>query len=174
MQPLYTSFYTPDYKDHAYRLIASFKTHKLPYVVIAMPQFSNWQAATLYKPTHLLNMRRHHPGRPLVWIDADAVVVKAPELFDALPDDFAAYWHHDKELFSGTLYFGATAAADQLLKGWERGCQDTPEVIDQKILARVLPSDLRTYGLPTSYCHVSSMMGGEPVISHQMVSGGRS
>jgi hypothetical protein len=176
MKPLYTSFYTPDYADHAKRLIASFKAHNLPYVVARVPAFSSWQAACLHKPAHLLAMRKHH-GRPLVWIDADAVIVRKPELLEALNDDFAAYWHHGEELFSGTLYFGATEQGDKLLRAWRDGCHDTPTVIDQVVLSRVIgsnsDSDLKTYGLPTSYCHVSSIMGGEPVIAHKMASRGR-
>lgn len=171
MTTLYTSFHTPDYADHAKRLIASFKAHKLPYVVTSVPAFRNWQAACLYKPSHLLSVRRHHPGRPLVWIDADAAVVQPPELFDALSDDFAAYWHHGAELFSGTLYFGATESANQLLHAWQEGCQETPTEIDQRILARVLGKRTpRTYGLPAGYCHVAAIMRGEPVIAHQMAS----
>lgn len=191
--PVYTSFYTPGYTDHAHRLIASLKARGLDYVVLQSAEFPSWQVATHHKAAHMLSVRQHRPGRALVWIDADAIVVQKPVLLDALPDDFAAYWHHDTELWSGTVYVGATDAGDKLLRAWRDGCHSTPDALDQQVLQRVLsdtivraaapgspteksehiPSslpDLRAFSLPADYCHVTGIMTGAPVIAHQMAS----
>ena len=81
-----------------------------------------------------------HPGRPIVWLDADARVRSMPILFGGLIHraDFAAHWREQSELLSGTLYFAPTPAAAALLSAWKAEQDQRPNEWDQVNLQRTL------------------------------------
>jgi hypothetical protein len=174
MTPIFVSFYTPAYAPHADKLISSLEAFGLPYDVRRVESSGNWVSNCSRKAPFLLDMLAAHPGKPLVWLDADATVEKRPDLFDTLDCDFAAHWRYGAELLSGTLYFNATAAARRLLEAWHRQCALHPKQWDQVTLQGVIDRGvdrLRVERLPASYtCIFDGNMSDDPVISHWQAS----
>lgn len=184
MQPLFTSFHTPDYAGYAAALTASLDAHGLSHDCRAIAAMPTWIIACAHKPAHLLAVRGKYPATPLVWLDADAQVMQPPTHFQTLAADFdfAAYFHHGRgspprggELFSGTLWLNSTPAATELLTRWQAQCARTPTKIDQQILQQIVESmpGLRYTGLHKTFCFVEAFMyspGRPAVIAHGMAS----
>jgi hypothetical protein len=178
--PIYVNFHTTDagYTAEAMELGKTLDDFGLRAEIIAVPPFSSWTEACAYKPVFLQSMRQKHGARPLVWLDADARVRQYPRLFlDMPPDvDFAAHWKDDEELLSGTLYFGATPAADRLLTAWAKSCSERPGDWDQRVLQDLVDgmkaADLKVEHLPPTYTQIYDLMAsaGEPVIEHMQAS----
>jgi hypothetical protein len=175
MRPVFVSFYTPAYTGEAAGLVASLELFGLPHDVALVPPLGNWTANCGHKPSFLLSMAEKWPGRPLVWLDADARVRQYPALFDSLDADFACHFKDGRELLSGTLYFAPTAPAAELLRRWEERCRTAPGEWDQRNLQAVVAEGvpgLRVAELPPQYVQIFDLMAhhGEPVILHRQAS----
>jgi hypothetical protein len=97
--PLYVSYYTigSGYEAEAAELIRTLEIYKLPHRVTGVgKEFGeapwSWQRATQYKAEYIRDMQRSYPGRPIVWLDADARVMQRPRLFEWLKCDVGAHW----------------------------------------------------------------------------------
>lgn len=174
LKPVFTSFYTDAYRDHAEGLIASLEAFGLEHDVRHLPSGGNWLTNVNHKAVFLLSMMARHPDRPIVWLDADARVRQAPKLFDTLSCDFACHYRHGVELLSGTMYFAPTAAAVQLLQAWHFKCAKHPERWDQVSLQDTIADmgdALRVERLPATYtCVFDDPKMGPPVIEHLQAS----
>jgi hypothetical protein len=174
MPPLYVSFFTPAYAEEAAGLVASLDALGLPHHVRAVRDRGRWAANCGLKAAFIAAEMELNPGRPVVWLDADARVRQRPALFDAIDCDLAAHWRHGVELLSGTLYIAPTDAARDLLSRWNRRCEAAPEVWDQVNLAdvvREMGDGLRVVDLPASYTRIfDDPKMGEPVIEHMQAS----
>lgn len=175
MAPIYVSFFTPAYAAEAAGLVESLNAFGLPHDVRALPSRGSWVGNCGMKAAFLREMRAEHPGRPLVWLDADARVRQPPVLFDTLDGyDFAAHWRHGEELLSGTMYWGDTEAAGDLLRAWEQECAFFPGVWDQRTLAVAIERvpGLRIFHLPGSYTRIldADDQGPDVVVWHGQAS----
>lgn len=175
MTPLYVSYYTDAYESHARDLMATLREFGLDHRVVRLDSRGEWVRNCGLKPTFLREMRAKHPGRPLVWLDADARVRQYPALFDVLDCDVAFHRRHGSELLSGTLYFGATAAGSELIRAWCVEQAFFPTVWDQKTLNLCVGKvpTLRVESLPASYVQIfdaADMKGDETVIEHLQAS----
>lgn len=174
------SFYTPDYREHADGLIASIEKH-LPGIKYEVDAISDmaWEKATCLKGHFVWNKLRSS-DRPVVWIDADAVV-KTPDL--QFPNvDFAIYArfadpvrHSWSPFRTGTVYFGNTEDGLYLARSWKIACISRIDGIDQwalfqawrgSLIDEVYPS---TVWLPLPYCQKINEPG-EAKIMHSMAS----
>lgn len=172
------SYYTPDYCDVAHaRLIKSCVAMGLPHDVRALDSLGSWQANTQFKPMFLSQMREKHSG-PVVWLDADAEVVRQPVAFDVL-DGYDVAFHRlgGRELLSGTLWIGDTDNARLLLAKWIEVCAANPMAWDQKCLDKSLGRvhGLRIHELGPEYTFIfdtSKRMhpDANPVIIHWQAS----
>ena len=172
--PLFVSFFTPDYADDAERLRRSIDAQGLGCDIERVESLGKWEHNCSFKPSFIRNMRRKHPGRALVWIDADAEVVQRPTLFAKQNGtDFACHWLNE-ELLSGTLYFAATANATRLMNKWEKLCKENPDTWDQRVLVGALEGWKGTAReLPGAYCRIFDnphQKDIEPVILHHQAS----
>jgi hypothetical protein len=107
------------------------------------------------KANFIVGMRRRHPG-PLLFVEADAELREPPLLPASLGCDFAVHKWNRWEMSARTLYFGATDAADALLRHWQHLASSYPAVwegysLDQawSLTSSQLPLD--TVWLPRSY-----------------------
>lgn len=189
MDPLFVNFHTSDagYTEEARGLVESLGAHGLDFDSVAVPPFESWVKTCSYKPAFVQAMRKKHAGRPLVWLDADARVLRYPDLLMTMPaeTDFAAHWLRNYELLSGTLYLGATLTADRLIDSWAAACAASPDEWDQRVLQRVAQRTpgLKITRLPPIYAwiqgenfavdaDISGRFYGqkEPVIRHRQAS----
>ena len=110
MAPIFTAFFTAGtlYEREASRLVASLDRHGLERDVRPIVDRGSWRANTGYTAEHLCRVMSDHPRRPVVYLDADAVVWRPPTLFDDLEGqcDLAVHYRRGEELLNGTLYLG--------------------------------------------------------------------
>ncbi len=88
--PIFVSYFSPGYESVALRLRDSLEALDLPHRIDGIPDQGGWTPNVRYRTSFLRQMLDLHPGRPVVWIDADAVVRRRPELFWNLEADVAA------------------------------------------------------------------------------------
>lgn len=175
--PLYVSFFSgPGYEAHAQELRFTLDCWRLQCEIVGLPPFTNWVEACGHKPTFLIAMRDKHPGRALVWLDADARVRNFPWWFHQMAEDvdFAAHWKDGSELLSGTMYWGPTQRADRLMRHWAWCCMENRREWDQRILQKLVDpmADLKVVKLPAGYTQIWDSMAheGQPVIEHMQAS----
>lgn len=160
-QPIFIAYYTPGpYEGDARLLRESLNALEIEHEVVAVPDLGTWQRCTQFKPSFVRDMLRKHAGRPVVYIDVDAFVVKQPELLKTLTCDIAATRFQGQELLSGTVYFGDTAKAREVVDTWCALCEQYPERLpdgrdawDQRVLDMAIRQtpDVSFVELPQSY-----------------------
>jgi hypothetical protein len=174
--PLFVSFYTPGlYAGKAARLLLSLRRLGLEYRIDEVEDLGSWDANTKYKAEFILAMLEAHPGRNIVWVDADAVVRAYPALFYEMQGDVGVHYRNGKELLSGTMFFRNVPRVQALVKSWIKENAKTPQEWEQRTLQRVLTKPWRfgrprvkVWDLPPTYCQIYDLMAdaGEPVIEH--------
>jgi len=185
--PLVIAFYTRDtgYVAEVARLRKSVETLGLEHDIRGIPDQGSWESATHFKATFIQWMRSYHPGRALLYVDADAAIKRVPEFlrgFNAADvalrvQDFP---YRKGEWLSGTLCIGPTPAADEMIRRWiayndavpaQRGRPETYEQANLRRAVESLGRDIRMVVLPLEYCFIFDTMrrmypGAVPVIEH--------
>ena len=183
-RPIVVSFYTENtgYAHEADRLMESLHRFGLEYDIQPRPNMGGWKKNNDYKPTYILEMMEKHPGRDIVWIDCDAIVLQYPELWDDAnigigvhTVDWALYRDHNmrKEMLAGTIYVGNTLRIKAFVKSWIKRMITHPKYTDQQNLEALLRDKKDwTMQLPASYCQIFDTMAkaGDPVIEHGQAS----
>lgn len=179
MAPIFVGFHAgPGYAGEARELVRTLEAFGLDHDVRQLPDLGDWTRNCAMKPAFIRDRMLQYPGRPIVWLDADARVRRRPVLFEQLDGvDFAAHWRGGCELLSGTMYFGPTPASRALVVAWCEHQLRTPDVWDQRVLQRVIESGavegLVTRKLPAAYTAIfdAGMCPEEDrVISHHQAS----
>lgn len=185
MSVTYVSFYAgPGYAEEAAGLRESLDKFGLKHAIIELNDTGSWVTNCAEKPLFLRMMREWFTG-PLVWLDADARVQRYPELFD----EWATAWppidigfctvprfppeQMDPVMASGTLYFGDTPRAQQLLSAWRVAQAETPDDLDQTTLSNAVNATRGAFvigELPESYCAIFDRDVPDPVILHRQAS----
>lgn len=160
--PLYVGYYTEGaYERDAIGLIEALNALELPHEFIKIESGSTWQQITQRKALIIQEAMCRHPDRPLVYLDVDCLVIKRPTVFDTLKCDVAASMFGGV-LLSGTLYFGPTAAAKQVVADWITLNKKYPvtlpngsEAWDQRTLQMVLDKKAASFvSLPPEYTYM--------------------
>lgn len=165
---IFISYYTkktPYEKVMNTHLLPSLKSRNLSYDIEAIEDLGSWSANTSYKPTHILKMLKKHK-KDVVFLDSDAIIVKAPRLFFEIPKnyDMAIHWldwslqwrgkpGDKRELLSGTMMMRYNDKIIALLEKYIEECKIKPNVWEQKILQNILENrtDIKIYNLPPEY-----------------------
>lgn len=177
--PLFVGFYTVDngYKKYALNMIKTLDRLRLEHDIQAVKSKGNWNKDTKAKANFLIEMRKRHPGKPLIWIDADAVIVRFPEeLYNIEKEDVAVHYRDGEGLISSLIYFADTLAANNILKRWETECktQEDDPIFDQKLLQGVIASakEIEVKKLSSAYCYIIGIHNPdvEPVIEQHQAS----
>lgn len=180
--PLIVSCFTrgTPYEEEAARLKASCRKLGLEHAIVPVEPRGSWERNCAIKPEVLLEQYRTQ-DRPVLWVDADAVMHAPPMMLAGAEPDFAVHKARGWEFASGTIYFNRSEGGERLLRRWAELCAQSPEAWDQLTLDRAweevtVSTPLRTLWLPQTYTSIYDMEpdarlgGAEPVIVHHQAS----
>ena len=182
-RPLVIAYYTVDtpYEGEAEVLKASLETTGYGYDVRGVPNQGSWQKNTQLKARFVQHMLQAYPGRPLLYLDVDAVMVQPPVLLDNLKEDIAAvHFANTTELLSGTVWFGGTTQCCRVVQKWIHINEQYPvtlpdgrEAWDQRTLEMAIKrvTGVRFLELPQEYTWIVELTqrrcpGLSPIIMH--------
>lgn len=178
-RPIIISYYTEgsEYQLASENLKGDLRRFNLENDIVGIPDQGNWHRNTYYKPRFIKEMTQKHPGRAIVFVDADARIRGNPSLFNNYDCDFGCHFRLGKELLSGTLYFGNTKEARLLLDTWiEEDIMCPRTHMPQKNLRSVfnrLKGKLKWKALPVEYCMIFDSQARHkvnPIIEHFQLS----
>lgn len=181
------SFYTRNtpYELEIKTLINSLRKFNLPYDTMGIENQGSFEANTKQKPIILKTMLDRYPNKSIVFVDADAVVEKIPELFYEIKEDIAMHWidwnkknflRKGMQLCTGTIYLRNNVKVRELLDLWiQKNKTTTGGLTDQEGLEEVLEEHkdiVSIYSLPEEYAHIPEYMQDtkDSVIRHRQVS----
>lgn len=193
-EPIVVSYHTPDpyYTMHAARLRESLRVRRVQHVIACLePIGQTWSLRCQAKASFIRSMCCAFPNRPVVWIDADAELVKSKDEFmAALPSlgvaDVAAYRNSsthggrnfplvNSTLMSGTLVF-LYCLRGGVLDAWvELTRSASPDEYDQELLARAINTHTGAFPKcapldPRLVCVPDLMPGVDPIVLHHQAS----
>lgn len=178
--------YTLDYLELARRCVNSLADLSISSDFRLMPDQGGWSKNTRHKPAVIREMIKEYKDRPLVCLDADAVVKRPPTLFDELSKrkdidigafilDLSKYRPGPKvqKIQGGTLFLNPTKTTQEIVDEWAKECERCVGVGNQPILNYVLKKiSHRFFPLPEEYCVIFDLMSSvkDPVIIHYQAS----
>ena len=180
------SFYTEGtgYAKEIEGLAASLREHGIDHKFYPCQPLGSWRMNLNYKSKCILKAMKEFPKTDIVFVDADGVVRKYPELFDQLTAsgayDIAASFHQylnrksgdSDELLSGTLWIKNSKAGREIVQKWHEIGLANQHVRHQKCLRLALDEMGRMdkcYRLPFEYTYIFDYHyreQREPVIEH--------
>jgi len=154
--PLIVSYYTPEtaYEEHAKQLKASVDKLGLDSRIEPRQAKSSWVENCAQKALFIQEMRKSET-RPILWLDADAILRRPLKELLNCNADFAAVRRDGWHIFGGQVYFGTDAKAEAMIERWCRYCRDYPYIWDQVSLGYAwwdmsLEANLKTLWLDES------------------------
>jgi hypothetical protein len=168
--PLVVSFYTLDtpYEEEVKYLQASCEAFQIEHKIQGIPSAGSWEVNCAFKPIFILEKMEEYQ-RPLLWVDADAVFVRALEYLPVFTSDlgvriYSCAEDHPSKIVSATVFINYTEAAKKVIKLWAEECLlllkeegRTQEMWDQDALRRVLftkKHDAQFSPLPVEYSKI--------------------
>ena len=190
------SYHTPDerYTTYAERLRQSCGKLGMPFLIVEMPPYyDTWVEMVSLKPQFMRRAMAQLNG-PILWVDADGVLVQRPEVLMKTDVDFAIYakdrgkrawrpigreletlpdeWPFDdtRWFMTGTIFVNNTGPGQTFLRDWETLATAEPKayqmLLCQKAWCMCKP---RTAWMPETYCDVYGR-SKHPVIMHELAS----
>lgn len=161
--PTYVCFYTLNtiYEQEAARLRRSLDRLGLLHDLRGVVDRGSWAANAGLTASFLCDMLEEYAGRPIVYLDADAIVWKQPILLDTLNPsncDIAAHRRANGELLNGTLWLSNSPACRNLIRDYRARVLASPgERNEQRHLDLAIKAadSLRVIDLPASYCYIA-------------------
>ncbi|MCK9463140.1 MAG: glycosyltransferase family 77 protein [Proteobacteria bacterium] len=132
------AFYTKDtpYESEVKNLEASLIKFDIPYFIQGKENRGSWVENCAIKPEFIRDMLDKFPTEDLLYLDADAVVIKP--LKYVLEGNIGVHLYRGKELLSGTIFLKNTDETRRLIFAWLDRQQLSPGIWDQKVLQQVI------------------------------------
>lgn len=167
MRPVIVSYYTKGtgYETEARRLRASLKALGPGlelYDIRGIDNLGNWMKNT-HRKASIIKEAMDRYQLPVLFIDADAVVHKYPDLFDIIQEDIAVHYHAGHQLNSAVIFFNKTINAENLLNAWIERNRKQPQTLEQQNLQDLIEShpwntEISIYKLPPEYAKIFDLM----------------
>lgn len=173
-----------DYEQEVKDLESDLKRFNLDYKLYSYESRGDWTKNTMVKAELIQRALNEFPGEDIIWLDADAIILKNPTFFHDLKNkefDICCYYHKTRynpnELLSGTIIFRNNDIVKSLVNDW---VNDNSEVNwDQKILQKYVDgkyaNKLKKINLPKEYIKIrprklSDARKIDGVIGHKQLS----
>jgi hypothetical protein len=174
-QPLIVSCHPHQFPESEIaRLTDSLTALNLDFVVEAIDTMSPVHLLGFEKANFILDIWQRS-GRPVLWVDPDAILAEPPSLIAQVEGDFAVHKWNRWEMATRTLYFGRSEAAEALLRTWHRFLSSYVSVwegylLDQAWSLVSSQMSLDTVWLPRAYHETAddSHHKRPPVIVHAL------
>lgn len=165
---MFVAFYTrkTNYRLEAERLRDSLRSLRVDYDIQPI-RIQGWQAANHYKPVFLQRMLEKHK-KPIMYVDADAVVHTFPGFVNNYNSDIAVWWVGN-QVRGGTIWLNYSPAAFEILTEWQAECRRQPKRWDQTNLKTVLDrGNWNVIKLPDSMCKIFDRQHNckDPYVEH--------
>jgi len=174
------SYYTKGtpYQAEAERLKATMEIFDdVPFRIMEVGNRGSWQQNTHYKAKFIRQMMDTlDVYKYIIWVDADAMIHRRPELFWKLKGDVVVHfrnWKHGRnELLTGTIAFRNCEKCKELVDEWIEVNRQNKGTWEQRNLQRVINRNrfmLDVQELPVSYCCIFDDQNRHkinPVIEH--------
>lgn len=190
------TFYTNDYyKKQTEGLNVSCKKFEVPLIITKAEDKGSWVKNCAFKAYYIYEMLMT-VNTDIVWLDSDSTLVKYPELFGTIKEDFAIRaepgqkvkrpvgreqislpknWPASQKpawFNSGTIFFKNNDKTKELCRRWLQLNTNNESDWDQWTLQQawcdVQPS---TYWLPREYCQIKKLHGIQgAVVLHDLAS----
>lgn len=178
MRPIYTAFFTRGtlYEREADRLRRSLDRLGLEHDLRAIDSRGDWVKNSKWTAFHVCNVLADYPDRPVVQLDADAVVWKVPVLFDELPGagvDIAVHYRKGRELLNGTVWLNATPGARLVAERYRELITNHPGCVNEQLMLSVAIDELRDLvnvrRLPPGYTYIFDLMKDDLAPAEEIV-----
>lgn len=181
--PIFVSHFTRNtpYENIIIKLKESLDKFQLDYELEGIDTLGSWRFNSNYCAVQVQNALRKYSPRPILRLDADAIVQKFPELLvrskNQRPDIAGCIWDKSKlvpsgEFMGGTLYFGNTEKSKMIADKWVELCKQKPNHRNGDLLFEIIRQEkknIKFEKLPLEYCKIYDFknMTPEPaVIEH--------
>jgi hypothetical protein len=176
MKYVVVSMYTVStpYEQEVENLRASLVKFKVQHKIYPIENTGSW-AKNCQQKAVVIRQAMEEFSCSVVWIDADAVLMANPSLFETLNCDLSYYYLRAfKELLSGTLWMANNRRMRTIVDHWI-ALNATNEEWDQKNLQKIVEGDqsLKKVILPVEYCKIDKIRftnSANPVITHYQAS----
>ncbi|MAG30646.1 MAG: hypothetical protein CL908_07125 [Deltaproteobacteria bacterium] len=156
------AFFTESYRDEIDRLEVSLRAFDIPYRFRRYSPLESWEATTGIKPGFILDCLDEHPGKDVLYVDADAFIRRPLGDFGQFEGDLGLHFNlnlvQPGRLRTGTIYARPTSATRDFLSEWSAIQSRRPELNDTEGFkeACALPAarDVRFFCLPIEYVKV--------------------
>lgn len=159
------SFFTENtiYEKEVEDLLSSCRSLGLKHYILRQIDLGSWEKNCCQKPLFIYEALKKFQ-RPLLWVDADAILLQRPSLEPFESFDLAFYFQTEmNSARAGTIYAAPTQATFSFLKNWHRTCESRFSLhgnlpgADQAILNELLlekPPNLAIGQLPLAYVRI--------------------
>jgi hypothetical protein len=159
------SFYTKNtyYEEEIKTLIESCQKLQTPIETEGLDCKGSWNANCHIKPLFILKQLKKH-NKPILWIDADAIVCSPLDFFNEITEDVAVRIEedlpedHPYKVISATVYIKPSKEGIELLEKWcEISNKRSYELTDEAALREALfeqKGKVKVRSLPTSFCSI--------------------
>ncbi len=157
-----------DYEQEVKDLESDLKRFNLPYKLYAYESRGDWVKNTMVKAELIQRALIEFPGEDIIWLDADAVILKNPVFFHNLKNkefDICCYYFkwpggwkgkEVNELLSGTIIFRNNDVIKSLVNDWAN--HNSEVNWDQKILQKYVDGKyadkIKKLNLPKEYIKI--------------------
>jgi len=158
-------------------LVPSLEKFCLPYHIFAKPDLGEWKINSRQRPLYIKEAMEMFSGENILWIDADAKVMKYPELLFHIPEfcqvgvcylDWTQHYGRESdkgktEILDGTSFYKNSPEMILFMDEWiERSVhqnQNHRRILDHMIKERI-SGNLELFMIPRDYCYILTKPDG--------------